>query len=57
MIAEARHVMPEAWWLAVTPGLALIAVISSLAAISDGLQAVAERSVASPPRATKSATV
>ena len=43
MIAEARRVIPYGWWLAVAPGVPLVGLIASLAAISDGLQELAER--------------
>ncbi len=57
MIADARHVIPDAWWLAVAPGLALVVVISSLAAISDGIQDLAAGPVDAPEPSVHGMTV
>jgi peptide/nickel transport system permease protein len=38
MVAEGQRVMIEGWWLSVFPGLAITALVVSLALIGDGLQ-------------------
>jgi peptide/nickel transport system permease protein len=39
MVADGQRVMVEGWWLSVFPGLAITALVVSLALIGDGLQA------------------
>ena len=39
MVADGQRVMIEGWWLSVFPGLAITALVVSLALIGDGLQA------------------
>jgi len=38
MVAEGQRVMLDGWWLSVFPGLAITALVISLALIGDGLQ-------------------
>lgn len=38
MVADGQRVMVEGWWLSVFPGLAITALVVSLALIGDGLQ-------------------
>lgn len=44
MIADGQRVMLEGWWLSVFPGLAIAALVISLALIGDGLQEFGEGS-------------
>lgn len=44
MVAEGQRVMLDGWWLSVFPGLAITALVISLALIGDGLQKSSEAS-------------
>jgi peptide/nickel transport system permease protein len=44
MVAEGQRVMLDGWWLSVFPGLAITALVISLALIGDGLQETSEAS-------------
>ncbi len=44
MIADGQRVMLDGWWLSVFPGLAIAALVISLALIGDGLQQIGEGS-------------
>jgi peptide/nickel transport system permease protein len=44
MVAEGQRVMLDGWWLSVFPGLAITALVISLALIGDGLQQSSEAS-------------
>ena len=44
MVAEGQRVMLDGWWLSVFPGLAITALVISLALIGDGLQRSGEAS-------------
>jgi len=44
MVAEGQRVMLDGWWLSVFPGLAITALVISLALIGDGLQQTGEAS-------------
>jgi peptide/nickel transport system permease protein len=44
MVAEGQRVMLDGWWLSVFPGLAITALVISLALIGDGLQQSGEGS-------------
>ena len=44
MVAEGQRVMLDGWWLSVFPGLAITALVISLALIGDGLQRQGEAS-------------
>jgi peptide/nickel transport system permease protein len=44
MVAEGQRVMLDGWWLSVFPGLAIAALVISLALIGDGLQQSGEGS-------------
>jgi peptide/nickel transport system permease protein len=44
MIADGQRVMLDGWWLSLFPGLAITALVISLALIGDGLQQVGEAS-------------
>ncbi|MFV2074084.1 MAG: ABC transporter permease [Thermoanaerobaculales bacterium] len=44
MIAQGQRVMIDGWWLSVFPGLAIAALVISLALIGDGMQQVGEAS-------------
>ena len=45
MVAEGQRVMLDGWWLSVFPGLAITALVISLALIGDGLQKSGKASV------------
>ena len=45
MVAEGQRVMLDGWWLSVFPGLAITALVISLALIGDGLQQSSKASV------------
>lgn len=38
MVAQGHRLMPDGWWLVVLPGIAIAALVISLAMIGDGLQ-------------------
>jgi peptide/nickel transport system permease protein len=44
MVAEGQRVMLDGWWLSLFPGLAIAALVISLALIGDGLQRTSEAS-------------
>lgn len=44
MVSEGQRVMLDGWWLSVFPGLAIAALVISLALIGDGLQSSSEAS-------------
>jgi peptide/nickel transport system permease protein len=44
MVAEGQRVMLDGWWLSIFPGLAITALVISLALIGDGLQQSSEGS-------------
>lgn len=44
MVAEGQRVMLDGWWLSIFPGLAITALVISLALIGDGLQKSSEAS-------------
>lgn len=44
MVAEGQRVMIDGWWLSLFPGLAITALVISLALIGDGLQQTGEAS-------------
>ena len=44
MVAQGQRVMLDGWWLSAFPGLAITALVISLALIGDGLQGKAEAS-------------
>ena len=44
MVAEGQRVMLDGWWLAVFPGLAITALVVSLALIGDGIQEYSQAS-------------
>jgi len=44
MVAEGQRVMLDGWWLSLFPGLAIAALVISLALIGDGLQRTSQGS-------------
>ena len=48
LVAEGHVVLPAGWWLSVFPGLAIAALVISLALVGDGIQTDVRKTTAVP---------